>query len=241
MDSNGYTLKGTLQVPDRGLPCIVMLHGFTAHKDLEFWREIADRFTEENFTCLRFNFRGCGNGEEKSQGNFEDTTLTSRIEDYQSTLDFLKNSDKINPSKIGAFGHSLGGMVAISAMDDRVSSIVTMGTPYQIPRFGEPELPKKVGDYYELPSGIRFKKKFYEDMKKYDMGEDIQKAPPIKIIQGKADDTVPLNHARKLYRKAKKPKSLEIVPKADHLFSNKTSLKKALDISIDWFNEYLKE
>lgn len=239
LESNGFILKGNLEVPEENSPSIVMLHGFTADKDLEFWREIASNFFERGFNCLRFNFRGCGERKEKSQGKFENTTLTSRIKDYKSALNFIENSSKVNSSKIGVLGHSLGGMVAISGKDERVDSIVTLGTPYKVPRYDEPELPEKVGDYYLMPSGVKFKKEFYEDIKRYDMGRDIQKAPPIRVIHGTSDEIVPIDHAEKLHEKAREPKSLKIVSNANHLFSDEKPLKEAVDLAVDWFKNFL--
>jgi fermentation-respiration switch protein FrsA (DUF1100 family) len=142
-------------------------------------------------------------------------------------------------SRLGVIGSSLGGMVAIAARDDRVKAMVTLGSPYKIPRFDRPLIPRKVGESYELPSGRRFKEGFYDDMRKYDLLKAIVRAPPILIVHGSSDEVVPLEHARRLYEAAPEPKRLEIVEGADHVFSKAEHLNRAIDLILDWFGKYL--
>ncbi len=239
--SEGFKIRGDIRTLDRNAPCIVMLHGFTANKDLNFWKKIATGFVKSEYSCLSFNFRGCGEGDQKSEGKFENTTLTDRIQDYKAAMNFLREGDILSPDSIGVFGHSLGGMVAICSKDQRAESVVTMGTPFQVPRYGEPKLPERDGEYYKLPSGRKFKKQFYSDMKRYDTKECIKEISPVRIIHGSCDEIVPLTHAKELYDNANQPKSLEIVYNANHLFSNRNNLSKAISLSIEWFDKYLKD
>jgi len=48
-------------------------------KDSGKWPTIASRLYDEGYACLRFNFRGCGEGPERSEGKFEDVSLTGRM------------------------------------------------------------------------------------------------------------------------------------------------------------------
>lgn len=237
--SDGLKIKGNLHLPSAKSPCVVALHGLLGDKDKGKWPIVASELCEAGFSCLRFNFRGCGEGEEKSEGKFENLTLSARIKDYRAALDFISNVEKVDMDRIGSLGASLGGMVAIASKEKRARALVTMGSPYKIPRYEEPRIPERRGDYYVLPSGERFKVNFYEDMKNYDLGQDIAEAPPILILQGDSDDIVPIEHARKLYERAKEPKRLEIIRGADHAFSKREALDEANRLSIEWFNKYL--
>ncbi|MEM2210319.1 MAG: alpha/beta fold hydrolase [Nitrososphaerales archaeon] len=237
--SENQRIYGNLHLPYEKAPCIITLHGLESSKDSSKWINIASKLHDEGYACLRFNFRGCGEGEEKSEGEFEDVSLSRRINDYKSALQFLHSIGRVDTNRLGVIGSSFGGMVAIAAKDQRIKAIVTLGTPYKIPRFDKPLIPKEVGQYYVLPSGKRFKKSFYEDLKKYDLLKDIKNAPPILIIHGSADEVVPLDHAKKLYEAASEPKRLEIIEGADHTFSNMDHLKKVIDLSLEWFKKYL--
>ncbi|MCX8191673.1 MAG: alpha/beta fold hydrolase [Nitrososphaerales archaeon] len=237
--SEGQKIYGNLHLPYKGSPCIITLHGLESSKDSIKWLMIASKLYEEGYACLRFNFRGCGEGEEKSEGMFEDVTLSARINDYRSALQFLQSTGKVDMNRLGVIGSSFGGMVAIAGKDPRVKAIVTLGTPYKIPRFDRPMIPREEGEYYILPSGRRFKRTFYEDLKKYDLLRDIKDAPPILIIHGSSDTIVPLEHAKRLYEAASSPKRFEIIDGADHVFSNNDHLKRVIDLSLEWFKRYL--
>ncbi len=213
------------------------MHGLEGYKDSEKWQSIASGLSKEGYACLRFNFKGCGEGEERSEGNFEDVTLTARIKDYEAAVDFLYNLGKVNVSRLGAVGSSFGGMVAIAATHVKMKAIAVMGTPYKLPRYDRPIIPRKEGEYYVLPSGRRFKEKFYEDVKKYDLLQAVKRAPPILILHGGFDEVVPLEHAYKLYEAASEPKRIEIIEEADHVFSR--GLDKAIELILEWFKKYL--
>ena len=230
---------GNLHLPYEKAPCVITLHGLESSKDSGKWPTIAARLHDEGYACLRFNFRGCGEGPEKSEGEFEDVSLTGRIWDYKSALQFLQETSKVDMRRLGVIGSSFGGMVAIVAQDDRIKAMVTLSTPYKIPRFDKPQIPKEAGGYYELPSGRRFKKGFYEDLRKYNLLKAIRCVPPILFIHGSEDDIVPLEHSHKLYEAAAEPKRLEIVNGANHVFSQSEHLNRVINLSLGWIKKFL--
>jgi len=235
--SEGQLIFGNLHLPHEGAACVVALHGLESSKDSGKWPAVASSLLVEGYACLRFNFRGCGEGSEKSEGEFENLSLTGRIKDYKSALDFLQTTGKVDMNRVGVIGSSLGGMVAIAARDKRIKVMVTLASPYKIPRYEKPLIPREEGEYYILPSGRKFKKGFYEDLQRYDLLQTIKVAPPLLIIHGNADEVVPLGHAHRLYVAAEEPKRMEIVEGADHRFS--TGLDKAVELTLEWFKRYL--
>lgn len=236
---NGQRIRGNLHLPYVGAPCVITLHGLEGNKDSGKWPIVASRLFSEGYACLRFNFRGCGEGPERSDGLFEDTTLTGRIRDYRAALRFLWESGKIDAERIGVIGSSFGGMVAIAAREKRIRAIVLISTPYVIPSLCERKFICEQDTYYELPSGRRLKAKFYEDLKEYNLLEAVREAPPILIIHGSADETVPVDHALKLYENASKPKRIEIIDGADHIFTRAEHLDRAINSAIEWFKKFL--
>jgi hypothetical protein len=51
------------------------------------------------------------------------------------------------------------------------------------------------------------------------------------LVHGDADELIPLEHAHRLYHKAKEPKELKVMPGARH----KMRLEKAaMDFVLDW-------
>jgi dipeptidyl aminopeptidase/acylaminoacyl peptidase len=220
--SENKRIFGNLHLPYEKAACIITLHGLESSKDSGKWPTIASKLYGEGYACLRFNFRGCGKGPEKSEGEFEDVSLTGRIKDYTSALQFLQDTGKVDLRRLGVVGSSFGGMVAVAAQDKRIKAIVTLSTPIKM-----------------LRSGIRFRNSFYEDLRKYDLLKAVRNASPILILHGSSDEVVPLEHSQKLYEAAPEPKRLVIIEGADHIFSQSEHLNKVIDLSIEWFKKYV--
>ncbi|MFQ5873123.1 MAG: alpha/beta hydrolase, partial [Dehalococcoidia bacterium] len=147
----GQKLYANLSVPRRGAPCVLMSHGFEASTDGTKWSFLAPRLNENGYATFRFSYRGCGREPEKSEGRFEDTTLTARIEDYRAALDYLENVP-IDHNRIGVIGSSFGGEVPLAAKDSRVSVLVLLATPSRpiLPTDDPLQTYRQTG-YLELP------------------------------------------------------------------------------------------
>ena len=237
--SEGKRIYGNLHLPNKkNPPCIITLHGLESSKDSGKWPILASKLCEAGFACLRFSFRGCGEGKEKSEGNFEDTSLTSRIKDYEAALRFLENTGKVDMNKLGVIGSSFGGMVAIAAQNRKIKAMVVLATPYTLSKPINLQL-KTEEEYYVLPSGRRLKKEFFEDLQKYNLLKAIKNTPPILIVHGDTDELVPVEHAYRLYKAAKKPKKLEIIEGGDHTFSQAKDLDRVINLTLEWFKKYL--
>lgn len=231
---------GNLRLPQKGAPCVLFSHGFESSKDGDKWLELSSRLYDAGFASLRFSYRGCGEGEERSEGEFEDTTLTGRILDYKAAIAFLHQA-KINTTRLGVIGSSFGGMVALAARDDRIRAMITLATPFFFPSPSELELKQsKDKGYFELGSGKRLRMDFFEDLTKYNIGAEIKKIHyPLLIIHGAMDETVPVEQAYGLYRHATEPKRLEIIEEANHIFDKPEHLETVINLSIEWFKSYL--
>ncbi|MBN1454799.1 MAG: alpha/beta fold hydrolase [Methanomicrobia archaeon] len=234
--SDQQRIVGNLHLPYRNAPCVLTLHGLESSKDSGKWPQFAARLFREGFACLRFNFRGCGSGAERSDGAFEDTSLTGRIADYRSALQFLTDSGAVDMARLGVIGSSFGGMVAIAARDSRIKAMICLATPYTLP-----QLTTAVagGEHEQLPSGRRLRNGFYSDLQRYPLLEAVKSTPPLLILHGALDELVPAEQALRLYAAAPEPKRLEIIEDADHVFSRPEHLTRVIDLSVDWLKNYL--
>ena len=231
---------GNLHLPQKGAPCVLLSHGFESSKDGDKWLELSSWLYDAGFASLRFSYRGCGEGEERSEGEFEDTTLTGRILDYKAAIDFLHRA-RINTTRLGVIGSSFGGMVALAARDDRIRAMITLATPFSFPSPSKEELKhSKDKGYFELGSGKRLRVDFFEDLTKYSIITEIRKIHcPLLIIHGTMDEAVPVEHAYELHRHAHEPKQLEIIEGANHMFDKPEHLETVINLSIGWFKRYL--
>lgn len=234
--SQRQKIIANLSIPFDGAPGVIMSHGMEGSKDGNKWVTLAAKLDDAGIATLRFNYRGCGEGKDVSEGKFEDTTLSSRMQDFKSALDFFAGT-VINKNRIGVIGSSLGGIVAIAAWDERIKAMVTLATPYQFPA-----LPGKINenDYVNLASGRKIKAKFFEELRHYDAARDIgQVKCPILIIYGTADEVVLFSQAQKYYEKARGPKMLERIQGGKHGLDEPEILPHVVDITISWFKRYI--
>ncbi len=137
-DSGGETIRGWLYEPERpdGLtPGIVMLHGFSATATGMVADQYAEAFAEIGVAALLIDPRGFGlsDGEPRHIAN-----EWQQARDVIAGIDHLTGSNSVDPKRIGVWGDSIGGGVAVvvAAVDSRVQALAV-----QVPGFGEEILP----------------------------------------------------------------------------------------------------
>ena len=222
-------LSGVLHYPQtscRG--CIITSHGLFSSKDSDKFLEFGRVFSQNEYAVLRFDFRGCG----ESEGTIEDTTVSGRKEDLMAALAFVKKRLPSDAHTIGLLGSSMGGYISllVAPFHSSIKAVVAWATPFSfdglreiIDRTGQPPL----------------KETFYQDANHHHVTSFVTRINNLLLIHGDRDETVPHDHAKKLYQLAHEPKQLTIVPGADHTFSNPQLRKQAVTDSLNWFNRYL--
>ncbi|MFH1649322.1 MAG: alpha/beta fold hydrolase [Candidatus Woesearchaeota archaeon] len=95
---------------------IVMGHGFTGDKsECGGFDRIAEEFNKAGYNVFRFDYAGCGESDDAP------LSVSRHREDYVAVLDYVESRGF---SRIGFFGHSISGLVALEVMDPRVKALV---------------------------------------------------------------------------------------------------------------------
>jgi len=219
-----YGLAGVLHSPNKKTSaCVITCHGLYSSKDSEKYVSIGRKFCGEGLAVLRFDFRGCG----ESGGLLEETSLTGRMEDLESALDFVEEQGY---ESVGVMGSSLGGTVAVltAAKDRRIKALVTWATPCHLDELFRGEV-------------IEGLERLRQDVRRYDVVKALKETRcPVLIVHGSLDEIVPLSHAKVLYENAKEPKDIQIIESADHRLTNPIHREKAIELTLEWFKKYLK-
>jgi len=253
----------TYDTRHKNAPVVIFAHGFKGFKDWGAHNLVANYFAEHGFKYLKFNFAHNGTAADKPTEfadliAFSDNTFSIELEDLHDVIAFVCNgaSMKAVPG-VYLIGHSMGGGISIiqTAEDDRVRRLVTMAS---ISAFGN-LWPKEAEEQWKL-SGIMYmpnkrtgqemplKASLLDDLRNHPGRLDIlAKAAQVKqpwlIVHGDEDTTVPLSHAKELY-KANKQSKLKIIKGGDHTFNatqpySKDTLPKELlefcNLTIDFF------
>jgi len=222
-------LVGIIHHPDQiSSSCVIACHGLLSDKESDKFVTIGERFAKAGITLLRFDFRGCG----ESDGTIEDTTITGRKDDLHAALSFIRMHRPSVAHTIGLLGSSMGGYISLltASSDKAVKAVVAWATPFSFDGLREAIANNN------LP---QLKEDFYRDASYYEAGKFVPQVKNLMLLHGDSDQTVPLDHAKRLYQLANEPKQLEIIRGADHTFNNLKLREKVISYSLNWFKKYL--
>jgi alpha/beta superfamily hydrolase len=221
---DGLRLAGELRVPSRSgaHPALCICHGIPAappDPDDRGYSLLAERFCRAGFVTLIFNFRGTG----KSQGNLD---LPGWSRDLRAALDFLYDRSEADRTHFCLLGFSGGAAVSVhaAAHDPRVSSLATCACPADFNSLYEEQDPRDAIERFrqigavrdrDFPPSIEEWQRGFETVTPINWIDRISPRP-LLLVHGDADEVIPLEHARRLYGKAKQPKELKIIPGAKH-------------------------
>jgi dipeptidyl aminopeptidase/acylaminoacyl peptidase len=239
LKADGLELAGELHVPsrDKVYPALCICHGIPAARPDptdKGYTLLAQRFCHAGFITLILNFRGTG----RSEGNLD---ILGWSRDLQAALDFLYNLNEVDKTHFCLLGLSGGAAVSVyvAAHDRRISSVVTCGCPADFRSLSQKETSLDTIERFRQIGAIR-DKNFPPSIQEWERGFEIispikwidKISPrPLLLVHGDADELIPLEHARRLYQKAKEPKELKIIPGARH----KLRLEQAaIDFVLDW-------
>jgi uncharacterized protein len=211
--SDGFTLKGTLHLPNAKQPPLVIgCHGLMSTGDSPKQIALAKQCNHAGIAYFRFDHRGCG----ESHGILEaDTSLQARCNDLSSALQTITSID-MTGKDIGLFGSSMGGAVCLAfASTQPVVSIVTVAALYQS---------KGIIDNPVMKLS-------------FDLSEHLSKIQNILIFHGDQDEVVPLSHAKTIYARAQDPKKLIIQKNGDHRMSKKSHQEAFVHEATGWFKK----
>jgi hypothetical protein len=126
--SDRLALRGFLHLPDSAgkRTGLVLCHGFGGSCRGAGHPELAKVLEQAGYVVLRFDFRGCG----QSEGRRGDVIVDEEIADLHHAIDFLETQPRVDASRIGVIGASLGGSVAVevAASDARVKLCIANGS-----------------------------------------------------------------------------------------------------------------
>lgn len=124
--SSGLRLRGMLYRPSgsvgASLPGVVLCNGYTTIKEL-YLPPLATALAEAGFVALTFDYRGFG----ESEGQAGRLIPLEQVEDARNAITFLGSRPDVDSSRIGVFGTSFGGgiAIAVAALDGRAKAVVS--------------------------------------------------------------------------------------------------------------------
>ena len=232
-------------------PAVLMCHGLAGHKAGRFrvYVELAEQLSAHGIGVLRIDFRGSGD----SEGDFAAMTLKGEVSDALLGLNWLRNEADVDEKRIGLFGRSLGGAVAVitAAEYDHCKSLALWCAIYSGDQWhdkwimvksndGHPEHLAALKTFNGQMAGVPF----FEELFSMRLKPFLKKLndTPLLNIHGLKDDIVLTSHAE-AYKEERKvsaaPSKFIILSETDHDFSHHHDRKKAIKETCQWFKETL--
>lgn len=263
--SDGLKIYGLLTIPkenkpETGWPVIIFNHGYIQpelYRTTERYVAYVDAFARSGYIVFKPDYRGNGNSEGQPEGAYYSPAYATDVLNAISTLKRYKDA---NPEKIGMWGHSMGGNIALRDMvvnlKDIKAAVIWGGV---------------VGSYDDLMNNWQRKVKFQPSPRELTLRNNYRQNivdqygtpqtnpsfwqaidptyylsdinTPVQLHSGRNDEEVPFSFSESLYNKLSQlGKTVEYYnyPNGDHNISS-PNFEQAIKRSTDFFNKYLKE
>jgi dienelactone hydrolase len=245
-------------------PAVVICHGFKGFKDWGFFPHLADRLARGGVTAVSFNFSSSGVGSDGDRFSeperFGHGTFGNDLRDLEIVTQALGSGAlpgvTTAPSRVGLFGHSRGGGIAVLHAAGRggIHALVTWSAIASASRWGPETLQQwradgkldvtnqRTGEVLPLYADA------LDELEADTDGRlDIQAAAdrlrvPWLIVHGEADESVSVREAQQLHKANDERAELLLVRRGSHTFGARhpwagstPELDVAMDATVGWF------
>lgn len=250
IENQGQQIFGILHRPtnSENPPLVVALHGFASskHGSNRCYVTLAEELAKEGIATLRFDFRGSGD----SEGALSDITFEDLISDAIAIFNY-DHFEGIDSSRMGVFGASLGGAIAVyaSQMTSKVKAMalwspVASGELWyrdfltQYPEHINADPSQVLSSYRGVKLHPQFREQFGQ-MAAYKVIQELQDLP-ILHMHGEKDDTVSVLH-QKAYRGTCEGMNCRFITYADsqHSLGYSVNFPEVIKETKSWFQEHL--
>jgi len=239
--SGDLTITGYMYVPQgRGpFPVVIFNHG-AYDPEMYFTgtgtQREADYLARHGYLTIAPDYRNYGGS---SPG--DSLLLVGYVQDVLNLVNSVGTIDRADPSRVGMWGHSMGGGVTIKAcvVSNRIKVVAlfgSVGADEKDNYYWNGATRLKVHQMFGLPERNPGPYAWLSPIKYLDA------APPMSIHHGEADDVVPIEFSEKLHKKmreAGRPVEYFTYPGQPHTFQGE-GWQLAMERVLAFFDKYLK-
>jgi cephalosporin-C deacetylase-like acetyl esterase len=231
---------------DQKLPCVILMHGLGGDKSM--LKMLWPMLTNAGYALFAIDAQYHGERKPKDALPFfgvypyySRDALIQTVIDLRRAVDYLETRSEIDPKRIGYIGASMGGILGamFAGVDDRVQApiLLVAGGNWKM------MMDKSVLSLFRENRESQAAKEIERAMKAMDIVDPIHwvgriSPRPVLMINGDADDVVPVEANRALHEAAREPKKI-VWYKGGHV-PPPTELPNVLNTVMDWLNQHLK-
>ena len=253
LSNEGQKIFGILHLPSqvKNPPCVLICHGLGGHKTGRYrvYVELAEALVEHGIAAFRFDFRGSGD----SEGSFIDMTLQGEVSDAIKALEYLQNEPRIDQNRIGIFGRSLGGAIAVivAARFGKTKSMALWAPMYSgedwlhlWEKIQAGDLSMEESEELRRINGQVASIDFYGQMFKMRIDKELQELMhvPLLLMHGEVDEVISPNNSDSYVKErllSGTKTELIKLPHGDHDFTFSKERTYAIMRTAEWFRETL--
>lgn len=191
---SGHILRGILNLPEENgtFPVWMNIHGFGGNKSgyKNLHTKQARTFEKNGIVSVRFDLYG--NGE--SDGEFEDMTFTSLLEDTEDIYRWVLEQEWADKEQVILSGQSMGGYVASCAAPKLKPAKLVLMCPGGGMWYGAKERAlamEEQGIFFADIEGLKFSTAFNKDLDQYEpFSAAAGYEGPVLLIRGTEDQLV---------------------------------------------------
>jgi uncharacterized protein len=253
LENHGQKIFAVFHQPliETKAPAVLMCHGLAGHKTGRYrlYVTLSQRLAQEGIASLRFDFRGVGD----SEGDLKEMTFEDEVNDAITSLDYLFENSKIDPKRIGVFGRSVGGVIAIIAAQrhGNIKSMAVWAPLFDGKQWDDKwkliktnSIPSAHAEEMMRVNGQVVSKAFLHQLFTVKMDQEMSPLGnvPFLHVHGEKDAIIDVahgNHYEACRKNAGAQSKFLRLPNSDHDFSDPHEQKSAIEETVKWFKETL--
>lgn len=235
-----YRLTKPTQFADnQRYPAVVMVYGGPrAQRVTNSWGDYFSQYlAQQGYVVFQLDNRGSGNRGSQFEAGIYKRLAQLEVEDQIAGAQFLRQQPYVDPDRVGVFGHSYGGYMALHLIlraDEHFAAAVAGAPVTDWALYDTHYTERYLGTPANNPNG-------YQQASVLTYAQQLRK--PLLIYHGMADDNVLYTHTAKLsyaLQQATLPFELMAYPgKAHGLYGKETSIHR-YQLIADFFERTLK-
>ncbi|MBI2891355.1 MAG: alpha/beta hydrolase [Nitrospirae bacterium] len=238
-NSRNQVLRGVAHIGDAGerRPWLILCHGMFSSKNGRKVTRLAEEAGRAGLNAFRFDFTACG----ESEGEPGLILYSQQVRDVSGAVDVL--DERYHASRLCLVGSSMGAATVIlhaASRPYKIASLVLIAAPSDTLLYVKENMTPEQREEWKgagvmQGEGGPVRYEFYDDAAALDVVAAARLLHfPTLVVHGDRDELVPLRCAREIFEALPYTKSLTVMHKADHQFSNPEDTDRLVQLTLNW-------